>query len=85
MYHVSDQGVDERMINVHYYYYYGVNSAKLVVRGFGGLTSETFHGHCAVDDNAEAFDRIRECGCHIVKLKSVGKNGGQFLFGSDNR
>ena len=22
MYHVSDQGVDERMINVHYYYYY---------------------------------------------------------------
>ena len=21
MYHVSDQGVDERMINVHYYYY----------------------------------------------------------------
>ena len=23
MYHVSAQGVDERMINVHYYYYYG--------------------------------------------------------------
>ena len=22
MYHVSTQGVDERMINVHYYYYY---------------------------------------------------------------
>ena len=22
MYHVSAQGVDERMINVHYYYYY---------------------------------------------------------------
>ena len=22
MYHVSGQGVDERMINVHYYYYY---------------------------------------------------------------
>ena len=22
MYHVSDQGIDERMINVHYYYYY---------------------------------------------------------------
>ena len=24
MYHVSAQGVDERMINVHYYYYYYV-------------------------------------------------------------
>ena len=24
MYHVSAQGVDERMINVHYYYYYQV-------------------------------------------------------------
>ena len=23
MYHVSAQGVDERMINVHYYYYLG--------------------------------------------------------------
>ena len=22
MYHMSAQGVDERMINVHYYYYY---------------------------------------------------------------
>ena len=22
MYHVSAQGVDERMLNVHYYYYY---------------------------------------------------------------
>ena len=26
MYHVSAQGVDERMINVHYYYYYTVIS-----------------------------------------------------------
>ena len=25
MYHVSAQGVDERMINVHYYYYYSTN------------------------------------------------------------
>ena len=25
MYHVSDQGVDERMLNVHYYYYYYYN------------------------------------------------------------
>ena len=24
MYHVSAQGIDERMINVHYYYYYSV-------------------------------------------------------------
>ena len=26
MYHVSAQGVDERMINVHYYYYFVVDS-----------------------------------------------------------
>ena len=25
MYHVSAQGVDERMINVRYYYYYIIN------------------------------------------------------------
>ena len=53
--YVSAQGVDERMINVHYYYY-GANSAKLVVRRFGGLTDEAFHGHCAVEENAGAFD-----------------------------
>ena len=29
MYHVSAQGVDERMINVHYYYYY-----MMVTTGF---------------------------------------------------
>ena len=31
MYHLSAQGIDERMINVHYYYYYyyyGVNGSK---------------------------------------------------------
>ena len=27
MYHVSAQGVDERMTNVHYYYYYYYNVA----------------------------------------------------------
>ena len=31
MYHVSAQGVDERMINVHYYYYY------YCVRGWVGV------------------------------------------------
>ena len=28
MYHVSAQGVDERMINVHYYYYYDTEILK---------------------------------------------------------
>ena len=28
MYHVSAQGVDERMINVHYYYHYGVSAVE---------------------------------------------------------
>ena len=27
MYHVSAQGIDERMINVHYYYYYVISVA----------------------------------------------------------
>ena len=29
MYHVSAQGVDERMIDVHYYYYYYVRDANV--------------------------------------------------------
>ena len=28
MYHVSAQGVDEHMINVHYYYYYNARSLE---------------------------------------------------------
>ena len=31
MYHVSAQGVDERMINVHYYYYYVETGQKTMV------------------------------------------------------
>ena len=30
MYHVSAQGIDERMINVHYYYYYYRLASNLV-------------------------------------------------------
>ena len=33
MYHVSAHGVDERKINVHYYYYY----VALQLVGFSGL------------------------------------------------
>ena len=52
MYHVSAQGVDERMINVHYYYYFCKSKGKsdrfrasqlnqhlTLVQGQGGLTS----------------------------------------------
>ena len=31
MYHVSAQGIDERMINVHYYYYYDI-AVKLTIK-----------------------------------------------------
>ena len=31
MYHVSAQGVDERMINVHYYYYWGTADAEIKI------------------------------------------------------
>ena len=37
MYHVSAQGVDERMINVHYYYYNKYSSSP-VRSMFGELT-----------------------------------------------
>ena len=29
MFHVSAQGLDERMINVHYYYYYSLSGAHV--------------------------------------------------------
>ena len=36
MYHVSAQGVDERMINVHYYYYCKMDSRREEEMGWGG-------------------------------------------------
>ena len=35
-------------------------STELVVAGLGGLTDEVLHGQCAVEKNAEAFDRVTE-------------------------
>ena len=49
---------------------------------FGGLTDEALHGQCAVKENTEAFDRVRDRDCGI-KLKGVDRNGGQFLSCSD--
>ena len=46
-YHVSAQGVDERMIDVHYYYYYYPNpNPKLneVTGGLGGRESRGLEG-----------------------------------------
>ena len=37
----------------------------------------------AVEENTEAFDRVRERDCGIVKLKGVDRNKGQFLSCSD--
>ena len=31
MYHVSTQGVDERMVNVHYYYYYLPQNIEIIL------------------------------------------------------
>ena len=56
------------------------NSTELVVAGYGGLTDEVLHGQCAVEENAEAFDWVRERDCGIVKLKGVDSNRGQFFF-----
>ena len=45
-----------------------------------GLTVEVLHGQCAVEETAEAFDRVRERDCGVFKLKGVDGNGGLFLF-----
>ena len=34
---------------------------------------------CAVEENAEALDRVRERDFGIIKLKGVDRNRGQFL------
>ena len=59
------------------------NLTELVVAGFGGLTNEVLHGQCVVEEKAEAFDRVRERDCGIVKLKGVDRNRGQFVSCSD--
>ena len=50
------------------------NSTELVVAGFGGLINEVLHRQCAVEDNAETHDRVRERDCGIVKLKGFVEN-----------
>ena len=50
----------------------------MVAAGFGGLADEVLHRQCAVEENAVAFDRVRERDCGIVKLKGVDGNGGVF-------
>ena len=32
---------------------------ELVLAGFGSLADEVFHGQCAVEENAEAFESER--------------------------
>ena len=45
MYHVSAQGIDERMINVHYYYYFTHNHKQVVnrLKSPQGLSTLLFH------------------------------------------
>ena len=49
-------------------------SAELVVAGFGGLSNDVLHEQCALEENAEAFDGVREWDCGVVKLKGVDGN-----------
>ena len=46
MYHVSAQGVDERMINVHYYYYYNSSATDIVLVTLYSTAVETAIAHC---------------------------------------
>ena len=43
MYHVSTQGVDERMINVHYYHYDIYDDTVCLRRKFEALGTERRH------------------------------------------
>ena len=54
MYHVSAQGVDERMINVHYYYYYHQHHHKKKKKKVIRLESEE-----CVDCFISAFQVVR--------------------------
>ena len=47
------------------------------------MTDEVFHRQCAVEENAEAFERVRERDCGIDKMNGVDRNEGQFLSCSD--
>ena len=47
-----------------------ISSTELVVaEEFGRFTNEFLHGQYAVEENAEAFDRIREWDSDIIKIK----------------
>ena len=45
MYRVSAQGVDERMINVHYYYYYMYSTVKKITEFVNFNDTETAQHH----------------------------------------
>ena len=40
MYHVNTQGIDERMINVHYYYYHMSTTSSLFSTCYGQIIFE---------------------------------------------
>ena len=64
MYHVSAQGVDERMINVHYYYLWLLALLWMCVCGGGGvnvsLASRLRHITCATPAGRKALWIIHE-------------------------
>ena len=44
----------------------GTNSTEPVAAGFGGWTNEVLHGQCSVEQNHDAFDRVRGWDCDII-------------------
>ena len=64
MYHVSAQGIDERMINVHYYYYYSWAFVyfPLVIPSFSSLVRCKRFGlfRCVYSSFHNRLDLIRE-------------------------
>ena len=63
MYHVSAQGIDERMINVHYYYY----AVSEYSRSLGGVSSHSIPS-CA----CATFSRVDACNERVSDHRPYG-------------
>ena len=76
MYHVSAQGVDERMINVHYYYYYmwsncpkAYKASSNVLKEIINLSKEKYTQHVALQKKKKQL-----LNCHICGLQQQLQN-----------
>ena len=80
MYHVSAQGIDERMINVHYYYYYlnnkNTHTEELVTPHSFSVDFNVSHGNTIQVKSRHYNKRLIQNTCLILATHS-----GSYSFG----